>query len=147
PAGTHPYAVQTADFDHDGHLDLAVSNQDSYDVGILMGRGDGTFSADSLGYAVGQYPYSLVIADLNADGILDIAVANGGSGTISILIGHGAAGVGDGSFAPAVSYLAGAQPRFVAAGDMDGDGILDLAVADYAGSVNVLRGGGGAGGG
>src|SRR5207244_3915383 len=107
--------------------------------------GDGTFSAHSTGYAVGQYPYSLAIADLNADGILDLAVANGGSGTVSILIGHGAAGVGNGSFAPAVGYLAGAQPRFVAAGDIDGDGILDLAVADYAGSVNVLSGAGSAG--
>src|SRR5262249_51688211 len=50
---------------------------------------------------------------------------------------------GDGSFQPAVSYAAGADPAAVALGDFTGNGTLDLAVANETpGMVSVLLGNG-----
>ena len=67
-------------------------------------------------------------ADFNGDGILDLAVANAGSvpvGSVSILIGNG-----DGTFQDHVDYATGGGPGWVATGDFNSDGKLDLAVAE-----------------
>ena len=45
------------------------------------------------------------------------------------------------SFSPAVSYPVGANPQAVVTGDFNGDGRLDLAVANSASNtVSILRG-------
>ena len=52
-------------------------------------------------------------------------------------------GNGDGTFQPAVSYTAGFEPFSVAVGDFNGDGKLDLVVANFDGNtVSVLLGNG-----
>jgi hypothetical protein len=58
---------------------------------------------------------------------------------MSVLLGNG-----DGTFQTAVSYAAGAVPSSVTVGDFNGDGILDLAVANdtVVGNVSVLLGNG-----
>jgi VCBS repeat protein len=102
-------------------------------------------------YATGDNPRNVVIADFDEDAILDLAVANssyyvGGPGSVAILRGQGSAGMGDGSFAPAVQYPAGIKPFSLVTGDFDEDGILDLAVACFGygscpdGGVAYLRG-------
>lgn len=67
--------VAIADFDHDGTLDLAVTNFASSDVSILLGHGDGTFAA-AVDYATDFAPGALVAADFDHDGNLDIATSN-----------------------------------------------------------------------
>jgi hypothetical protein len=45
---TSPIAVVTADFNGDGHLDLATTSfWGANDVSVLLGNGDGTFQANS----------------------------------------------------------------------------------------------------
>ncbi|HYA23574.1 MAG TPA: VCBS repeat-containing protein, partial [Terriglobales bacterium] len=44
-AGTGPNSVATADFNGDGKLDLAVSNNGSNNLSVLLGNGNGTFKA------------------------------------------------------------------------------------------------------
>jgi hypothetical protein len=63
---------------------------------------------------------------------------NNSDSTVSVLLGNG-----DSSFAPRIDYATGANPLSVAVGDLNGDGRLDLAVANYgSATVSVLLGNG-----
>jgi hypothetical protein len=136
-AGTQPYSVAAGDFNGDGKLDLAVANNTSNNVSILLGNGDGTFQA-AANYAAGSQPASVAVGDFNGDGKLDLAVANNISNNVSVLLGNG-----NGTFQTAVNYGAGSQPKSVAVGDFNGDGKLDLAVANnISNNVSVLLGNG-----
>src|SRR5437764_11058212 len=145
-AGTNPVFVAVSDFNGDGKLDLAIANSGSGNVSVLLGRGDGTFRA-AVGYDAGSGPQFVAVGDFNGDGKLDLAVANMGTydqstyemtnSSVSVLLGEG-----DGTFRGAVNYDAGANPRSVTVGDFNGDGKMDLAVANdtFSGKVSVLLG-------
>ena len=147
--------IIAGDFTGNGKLDLALTNQVSDSVVILLGNGDGTFQPP-MSFAAGVFPQSLVAGDLTGNGKLDLAVADLGitngaepvnpGGGVSILLGNG-----DGTFQPPTLYAAGNYPVAVIAGDFNADGKLDLAVADdgdqngyatAAGGVSVLLGNG-----
>jgi len=133
PAGVASWSICAADFDKDGDFDLATA---SGDVHILMNNSDGTFAPDSA-YPVGQWPYAIVAADLDGDGDVDLATANETSeyfAYVSVLLNNG-----DGTFAPYLTYGLGVCVQSICAGDFDGDGDIDLAVASGCGhSVWVL---------
>ena len=103
-AGTHPLSVAVGDFNGDGKPDLAVANQRSNTVSVLLGNGDGTFQA-AVNYGADRNPNSVAVGDFNGDGKPDLAVANLNSDTVSVLLGKG-----DGTFHAAVIYGAGAEP-------------------------------------
>jgi hypothetical protein len=76
---------------------------------------------------VGQGPGSIAIADVNHDGKLDIIVANTTSGTLSVLLG---AGKGHFTTAGGSPFACGKSPNDIATGDFNGDGNLDLVLAN-----------------
>lgn len=137
--GLRPWNLAVADFDRDGHLDLASPGDQVNAVRILLGTGDGTFTpATPSGFAVGASPYGIASGDLNGDGSPDLAVANFVDATVSIALGDGT-----GAFAPAPTPTmpTGLQPYAVALADLDRDGILDLLVANEDDStVSVFLG-------
>ncbi len=123
--GSGPRPLVLRDFDGNGAPDLAVANEWSDDVSVLLGSGYGTFPVRT-DYGVGAAPASIVAEDFDADGTTDLVTANYGSGSLSILTGDAA-----GQFHESVSVPLGSGtcPTSVAAGDADGDGHADLAVA------------------
>src|SRR5947209_5364783 len=87
--GTTPRWLAAGDFNGDGTPDLAVANEGSNTVSILLGSGNGTFTASGSPIAVGASPELVAVADLNGDGTPDLAIANTASNTVSILLGNG----------------------------------------------------------
>jgi hypothetical protein len=120
----------SADFNGDGKADLAVSEPFGNDglfnngnVAILLGKGDGTFTAAPTP-AVHRYAGELVVGDFNGDGKPDIAVLSYEYATVDILLG-----TGDGTFSAApVSPYVGGEPDAIVVGDLNGDGKLDLVI-------------------
>ena len=82
---------------------------------------------DQMVISVGKAPGSVAIADVNHDGKLDIMVANIGGGNISVLLGDGR---GHFSSAPGSPFACGKSPNDIAVADMNGDGNLDLVIAN-----------------
>src|SRR6185295_4083945 len=104
----------------------AVSLYSSNEVAIYRGLGTGGFQLSNVLKAGGS-PYSMAIADLNLDGRDDLAVANQATGDVSVYLNKGGLNfelqarfsVDSGSFESLLTP---------AAGDVDGDGRIDLAV-------------------
>lgn len=137
-AGNKAYALFAGDLNGDGLVDLAVTNELGDSITVFLNQGGGTFQRGASDFGTGAYPTGGTIADFNRDGIADIATANYHGNSVSILLG-----VGDGTFRAAAHYptAAGAETSNLAAGDLNGDGILDIVATNPAtGSVSVFLG-------
>ncbi|HEX8815436.1 MAG TPA: FG-GAP-like repeat-containing protein [Terriglobales bacterium] len=67
-----PAAIQMVDLNRDGHLDLIYTNSEFSTVGVMYGKGNGTFY-DPSEFATGRAAYDLALADVNLDGAIDAA--------------------------------------------------------------------------
>src|SRR5947209_4992435 len=91
--GDRPVGVAVGDFNADGKPDLAVANDSSDNVAILLGKGNGAFAqAAGSPVAVGSLPTPVAVGDFNGDGRQDLLVGNSNSGTVSVLLGNGGGG-------------------------------------------------------
>ncbi len=136
--GKAPFSAAVGDWNGDGKADFAVTNQTDNTVTVLLGNGDGTFTA-AASVATGLQPIAIVTADFNGDGKPDLAVSNGGDNTITVLMGNG-----DGTFtAVAGGPAIGPGPQAMVTGDFNGDGRADVAIVSYfTNAVTVLLGNG-----
>jgi hypothetical protein len=141
--GTDPHIVAVGDFNGDGIPDLAVTNANDNTISILLGNGSGGFTpASGSPITVGNGPLSVAAGDFTGNGKLDLAVANFTNDNVTVLLGNG-----NGTFTPAPGSpitdgsITGGEPSSIVVGDFNGDGNLDLAVANYDdNSVSVLLG-------
>ena len=127
------------DFNNDGKLDIVKATQTGASIiNVALGNGDGTFQ-QAAGFQVPAIlsTESAVVGDFNGDGKLDLAFASQGSSVVTILFGNG-----DGTFQGHIEYSVPSVSNtvnFMLAADFNGDGALDMALADFgAAEVSVF---------
>ncbi len=140
--------IAIGDFNGDGIPDLAVlgthTNGGAGLVEILQGDGNGGFSnVTPTGIAVGNGPTSIVTGNFNGGSNLDFAVSNQNDNTISVMLGNGTGTVFTAATGSPFATGAGTSPAAIAVADFNGDGILDLAVAENGKNrVDIFKGNG-----
>lgn len=141
-----PGAMAIADFNLDGHLDVATANRGARDafgicfpasLSILRGDGRGAFGP-LVDLEVADVPDDVAAGDFNEDGIPDLVAAFGDARFVRVYRG----GPG-GAIVPVSGLLLASGPRALAVGDLNDDGHLDVAAAlPDNGHVAILRGDG-----
>jgi len=145
--GDHPYhKLRVADVNGDRRLDIVTANLESHTVSVLLGNGSGGF-ADAPGSPLpaGSSPFGVAVGDVDGQAGSDIVVVNRGGSSrdasrdaVHILLRQGD------RFRPAMrpAVALGRSPTNVAVGDVDGDGIADIAVGNWESrDITLMLGG------
>ena len=113
-------SIVAADINGDGKLDLAASNACDGLANVFLGNGDGTFR----GRRDFPAPGPIVIDDINRDGNPDMVVAGS---QVAVFLGTRQGGL----FGSPSLYPPGGN-RAIVAGDMNGDGNLDVVTVGFS---------------
>ena len=138
----YPMAVAVSDLNGDGRPDVAVANRYGPNLSVFFntttpGSMTPTLSA-KVDLPTGQQPCGVTIADLNGDGRQDLISANRNSASVSVFFNTTATGTTTPSFTARTDFTTGSIPLKVRAGDLNGDGRLDLAVSAEGGVASIL---------
>jgi hypothetical protein len=134
-SATDPGGVAIGDFNADGNLDLAVTDEQHETLTILLGQNNGGFIVSGT-YQTGFFPGSVAVADFNGDGKLDVVIGNWLDSSVSVFLGNG-----NGQFGTGIITDIGSNASIIAVADFNHDGKTDIAVTDNSDSlIAVLLG-------
>jgi len=139
PMGTSPTGIRLKDVNRDGIADALTANLGNRTsewgtLGVRLGNADGTFGdLVELDPGTRGQLFGLEIADFNGDGFLDVAV-----GFIDCRVVF-FRGTQEGTFVPTNASFMVYEPQAMCAGDLDGDGDVDLISASWAGNLVVVE--------
>jgi FG-GAP-like repeat len=132
---TQPYGAYAGDFNGDGFPDLAIPNEVSADVRIMLNDGTGNYEEYAvLDIPLGDWPSPNEGADFDGDGMIDFAVGNAGTDLVTVFNGDGLGG-----FRVTGNYHAGDQVRGVCIMDLNSDGWPDVATANLRDGDDPLQ--------
>jgi len=143
--GSNPFGIVIGDIDGDGKSDLAVTNSSSNTFSIYKNTAtSGTVAASSLAaridFTTSGDPQGIAIGDIDGDGKPDLAVANYSVSAATVSVYRNTSTSGTSTFANRVDFVTGNGAWGVNLCDIDGDGRLDLAIADVnSNTISILR--------
>jgi len=145
--GANPTAVRAGDLNGDHVLDLVVTNFNESTVSVFLGTGSGGFSALTpfvVDAPNAAGPMDVGILDVDGNGIPDLVVAAYSENLLYVFNGNdGGDGFGDGTFTPGTLLPTGTFPTSVNVSDVNGDGVLDVVVANFGSdSLSIYQGSG-----
>lgn len=126
----HTFSIAAGDLDGDGKIDMATIIKDSSEVMLFKNTstiGSIHFS-NQVTYGTGDTPVDIKVEDVDQDEVPDVLVISSTENALSVFLNDGAM-----NLAPKVDFETSSRPNHLAAGDIDGDGVLDLAVATQSG--------------
>lgn len=130
--GVDCWSMLSNDYNNDGLTDIAVCNPDH--VFLLFG---GAFNAPVTYPLNNNQALGMTSSDINGDGYIDLIVANTGKDNVSILFGsyNGVFTLFNTEYTSGVGTI----PFAVTSSDFNGDGLLDIATANYNSSdISIL---------
>ena len=128
--GNDPRGLTIIDCDGDGDLDIFTANRLASDCSMFLNDGSGTFASGVSVPGGVSGEINITMADVDSDGRQDLIVVGQTNDRARCLISNG-----DGTFTFGTSIVVGQNPWMVVAGDVDGDGDEDCAVALSVGNA------------
>jgi large repetitive protein len=119
--------IEIGDFDRDGDLDIVAGNSNMNSANFLVNEGNLAFNRMEVS-GIGSEPFWFAGADFDHDGDVDLA-------TVGLIYLYN-----NMNFSQSGQFSGGTGANSVVTGDFDGDGAIDIALAnDAANSVRLLH--------
>ncbi len=126
--------IASNDFNRDSKPDLAVGNRSASEVIVRIGA-EGMNFRSPIRIPLPTPAWALTSGDFNGDGNPDFVAVTRDTNGIQLVLGNG-----NGTFQPVRSLAAGDTPKSAAVADLNNDGLDDVIIGNFVGSLSVYIG-------